>query len=217
MANTSGNAYALTLLCPIKHGVVTGSQEKVLVDQSHAANIRDVLQRLGVNEHSPMAKVPNTYLCRFYLLEDVFYEGKPATYEHLKSQYLVFSSNFHGDRDTYLTGMWNAIESDIRRIWVHCVGFDEVHDAATFVHYIVRCQVKTTFFFNGSTGEELAVQLKSLFLKQEFSEFAFANQGRPPAELQAAFREFVDRTKPAVTSGPTWRCGAALLEDVVVP
>ena len=47
-----------------------------------------------------MAKVPNTYLARFYILNDVFYQGFPAEEEHLKSKYLVFSSNFHGDENT---------------------------------------------------------------------------------------------------------------------
>ncbi len=214
MANTSGAAYALTLLCPIKQGDVTGDQESHLVNQSHAANIRHVLQRFGIDHHSPMAKAPNTYLCRFYILNDVFYEGKPAIYEQLQSQYLVFSSNFYGERDTYLAGMWTAIESDIRDVWSHCVGFDSVRDAASFINYIDRCQVKTTFFFNGSTDEPLADQLKSLYLKQELSKFAFANQGRTAAELQKAFQAFVATTKPSVVEGPTWRAGAGTLAEV---
>src|SRR4051794_24209977 len=107
MANTSGNAYALTVLCPIRRGVpeqTAGNRE------SYTALLRDVLQNLHVNERSPMARVPNTYLCRFWVLGDIPYQGKPAFLEHLKSDYLVFSSNFYGELDPYLEGMWKALE-----------------------------------------------------------------------------------------------------------
>ncbi len=62
-----------------------------------------------------MAKVPNTYLCRFCVLSDVPYQGKPAYLEHLKSDYLVFSSNFYGELEPYLEGMWNALQEGVLR------------------------------------------------------------------------------------------------------
>ena len=74
----------------------------------------------------------------------------------------------------------------------------------------------TTFFFNGSTDEPLAVQLKSLYLKQEFSKFAFENQNKSPQEVQAAYREFVKRAQPQNLDGPTWQAGSYKLETVVV-
>ena len=215
MANTSGNAYALTLLCPIKQGSPSECPEE-LADQSCAAQIRYQLQRLRVSEDSPMARVPNTYLSRLFVLNDVFHQGKPALLETLKSNYLVFSANFHGELDAYLTGMWTAVQPEVSAILQHCVGFDRVKDVSTFIRYIKDCQVTTTFFFNGSTDDSLAEQLKSLYLKQEFSRFAFGNQGKSPAELQAAFQEFVKRARPLNLAGPTWQPGAYRLEHAVV-
>jgi hypothetical protein len=211
MANTSGNAYGLTVLCPIRSGVpeqTPGNRE------SYTALLRDVLQTLRVNEQSPMAQVPNTYLCRFWVLGDIPYQGKPAFLEHLKSEYLVFSSNFYGQLDPYLEGMWKALESGIRTILWHCVEGARVNGVEDFKTYIKKCQVTTTFFFNGSTDEPLAEQLKSLYLKQEFSKFAFDNQGKSPAALQQAFRDFVQRTQPADLTGPTWAAGAYHLNKV---
>lgn len=211
MANKSGNAYALTVLCPIRGGVPAGSPPG---GQSYTSLLRSTLQTLHVNEESPMAKVPNTYLCRFWVLSDVLYQGKPAFLEHLKSDYLVFSSNFHGELEPYLEGMWTAIDKGIRAILEHCVDGDSVTDAASFVDYIKRCQITTTFFFNGSTDEPLAQQLKNLYLKQEFSKFAFENQGKSAVALQAAFRAFVQRAQPANLTGPTWKAGAYHLDRV---
>ena len=215
MANKSGNAYALTLLCPILQGSPKQAPEG-MSDQTYADLVRYYLQRLRVNEQSPMARVPNTYLSRLWVLNDVPYQGRPAVLEHLKSNYLVFSSNLHGELEAYLKGMWTAIEREIRDILQYCVGFDRVTNLETFIEYIKLCQVKTTFFFNGSTDEPLAAQLKSLYLKQELSKFAFENQGKSPAELQAAFRAFVARTQPANLARPTWKAGAYHLDRVVL-
>lgn len=216
MANRSGNAYALTLLCPIKEGspkAVPGGS-----DQTYAEWIRYQLQQLRVNEASPMARVPNTYLSRLWVLNDVPYQGHPAVCERLKSSYLVFSTNFHGDLDAYLTGMWNNVEVEIRALLGCCVGFDHmVNDVGTFIAYVKRCQVTTTFFFNGSSDESLEEQLKGLYLKQEFSIFAFANQGKSAADLQEAFKAFVDRTEPRNLARPTWKPGAYELDKVVRP
>lgn len=212
MANKSGNAYALTLLCPILPGTPS-NPEPGLEGQSYVACLRFQLQKLS--DHKQMSKVPNTYLSRCYVLDDVPYQGNPASMEHLKSKYLVFSANFHGELDDYLTGMWNAVKPEIQYILGHCVGFSEVNDVASYVAYIKKCQVTTTFFFNGSTDDPLDEQLKALYLKQEFSKFVFENQGKKPADLQAAFSQFLQRAQPENTASPTWKPGVSGLDKVV--
>ena len=207
MPNQSGKMYGLTALCPIQNG---GFE-----NQSFATIVRQQLQSLGTNEFSPMAKVPNTYLARLFVIDNVFYEGKPAQLDQLKSKYLVFVVDFHGELDSYLEGAWSASSDDFRRIWEHCVAFDQVRDSKGFVEYIKKCQVYTTFLFNGSTDDSLPEQLKSLYLKQEFSKFAFENQGLAPKELRQAFQQFIARTEPANLAGPTWRAGAADLSRAV--
>ena len=197
--NTSGNAYGLTLLCPI----INGSQD----DQSYDEKLRDYLEKLPIDGESPMAKVPNTYLARFYILNDVFFEGFPIEEEHLKSKYLVFSSNFHGDRDTYVRSMWEAAEAAVKKIWQHCVAFNEVLTAEDFIDYVKKCQVDNNLFFNGSTDDSLAEQLKSLYLKQEFTRFAYENHGLDAKELQKNFETFLQRTQPLNLDKPSWRPG----------
>jgi hypothetical protein len=208
MPNQSGNAYALTTLCPLRlqHGLGEGP----------ATLLRKQLNDTSTDEQSPMAQVPNTYLCRFFVLDDVVYEGKPATEDHLRSKYLVFTSNFHGELEPYLHGMWAHAEAFIRETWRYCIGFDEVRDATAFARYIQRCQVETTFFFMGSSDAPLAEQLKALYLQQEFSSFALEHQGWPAAKLQAAFNEFVARVEPRNLARPTWRAGASRREVAVV-
>ena len=201
MPNKNGNAYGLTTLCPLRND----SHE----DQSCAAIVRARLRALETDEQSPMACVPNTYMCRMFVLDDVFYEGHPAHSEQLKSKYLVFVAELHGELRPYLQGMWQNAQPMIRNIWQYCVGFDKVHNSNDFINYIEKCQVQTTFYFNGSTDEPLAEQLKSLYLKQELSKFAHANQGKDAAEVQRAFKAFIATVQPNNLAAPTWRPGAS--------
>ena len=214
MGNTSDNAYALAVLFPILPGFPPGAGDGA-GGQTHTTLLRNLLQTLHVNEKSNMAKVPNTYLCRFWVLSDIPFQGSPAFLEHLKSDYLVLSANFHGELEPYLQGVWSALREDVLAILAHCVAHESVRDEASFIAYVKKCQVTTTFFFNGSTGEPLAEQLKNLYLKQEFSAFAFDNQGKSAAELQQAFLEFVKRTQPENVAGPTWAAGAYHLDRIV--
>jgi len=201
MPNRSGRAYGLTTLCPLREGSEG--------DQSSAERVRDFLRRVPAGEQSPMAAVPNSYLCRFFVLDDVIFERHPARLEHLGSKYLVFVAELHGELEPYLEGMWQHAEAFVRELFACCRTFERVIDARTFVAFVKRCQVETTFYFNGSTDQPLAEQLKSLYLKQELSKFAYAQRGKNAIELQRAFAEFVARVAPSDLAGPTWRPGAS--------
>ena len=234
MANTSGNAYALTVLAPIQNGCIG--------EISYAEIIRNRLQDLPLHEDSPLAKVPNTYLARLFILDDVFYECNTANdalfnfgdlfsfffdrfrrgalpcKDNLRSKYLVFTSDFYGDLDDYLKGLWDKwviLEKneprDVRHLWEYCVGFDQVTDNTSFIRYIKKCQLNAALYFNGSTDDPLREQLKSLYLKQEFARFAVAHQGKSAAQLQTAFMQFIDKVQPENLDGPSWAPGKSSL------
>jgi hypothetical protein len=211
MPNEAGRAYGLTTLCPIKLGTKD--------NYSFASLTRQYLQTLQDHtrdELSPMALVPNTYLCRFFVLDDVSYQGKPARLDRLKSPYLVFIAELHGELGTYLQGLWRYANAFVMQLWTHCVGFHRVKEETDFIAYIKACQVETTFYFNGSTDDSLAEQLKSLYLMQEFSRFAYASAHKQSEELQKDFHAFIRRTQPSNLAGPTWRAGASTLQGAVI-
>ena len=229
MGNISGNAYALTILSPIINGVVPGQE----ID--HADKVRDLLQDWNLLPNSPMTQVPQTYLCRYFVLDDVYTESLPGAsaldtlsdwlpvvpgairqwvlpnQDHLQSKYLVFSCNFHcgpsGSVDEYLQAMWNAISPRIQEVWSHCWGFDKVIDAASFASYMKQCQLTATLFFVGSNDDPLPEQLKALYLKQEFAHFAVDNQGLDAATQRANYRAFSARVAPLSLDAPTWEPG----------
>jgi hypothetical protein len=223
--NKSGNAYALTMLCPIKPGVKD--------NRIYADLIRDQLESWNLAPVSPLAKVPNTYLCRFFVLDDIYTESLPgasiwdalsdlsiipsnkqrlAALPHtdsLKSRYLVFTSNLYGDVDAYLAGMWQYMQDDVKSIWQYCYGFEDVVDAVGFKAYAKKCCMDSSLFFVGSNDDSLADQLKALYIKQEFSRFAQETQDLSAPELKLAYTAFMQRVKPRDISSPTWTAGVS--------
>ena len=159
MPNTSGHAYGLTIFCPIKERTPEG--------QCAIFYTRDILQNLSSDQDedfkaSPLAAVPNTYMARFLILDEALFQGYPYHEDQLQSSYLVFTANFHGALDSYLQGMYHSMKEQIFAIWKYCYGFENVQQSeasgageAAFVRFIKKCQVKTTFFFNGSTDDSL--------------------------------------------------------------
>lgn len=206
MGNRFGNAYGLTVLIPVKHGTEN--------NRAYDKIIRDQIQRWPKHNASPLALVPNTYLARVFLLEDVFYEGAPAIEEHLKNKYLVFTSNFFGDLDTYLYGMWEAISEVLKVLLKHCFAFENVISASDFVKYIKKCKINNSLFFNGSTDKPLPEQLKALYVKQAFIHFAyltqhFRYQGETGAiNLQKSFKKFVELIDINNLEGNSWPIAA---------
>lgn len=211
MANTSGSAYALTTLCPIINGASANgaSLDNQSNDgESHDKAVRRLLQDIPLNEGSFFANVENTYFARLFILNDVFFQqGNNHQQDHLKSKYLCFNSNFHGDLEEYLRGMWNSSEAEVRTIWQHCVGFNRVNSAHEFITYIKACQLTTTLFFNGSNDESLAKQLKALYVKQMFSEFVLTQQGKKAGELKQNFKYFLQRIQINDIQTPSWKPG----------
>jgi hypothetical protein len=226
--NISGGAYALTLLCPIK---AEFEQNRLYADL-----IRDQLEVWNTHEVSPLSKVPNTYLCRFFVLDDIYTESLPGASiwdslsdirilqsnkqrlkalphtDHLASRYLVFTSNFYGDLDTYLTAMWQGMEAEIKAVWQYCYGFEGISDAPSFVAYAHKCCMDASLFFVGSNDDPLADQLKALYVKQQFSRFAQETQDLPAAQLKLAYTAFMQRVKPRDVSSPTWKAGVSNAE-----
>ncbi len=139
MSNRNGEMFGLTALSPII--------DDPTLRVSHDAALRIYLQRMRRDEHSPFARISQTHLCRLVVMDDVVFVGHPAREEHLKSKYLIFNSNLHGDPDAYLQTMAREIPDVVDAVWSHCVGFPGAQSPAAFASYIKKCQIETTFYF----------------------------------------------------------------------
>lgn len=182
MANKNGQVYGLTILSPIK--------EDPNPDPSDETALRIYLAGLPNGPNSPFAKVSTTHLCRLVVLDDVVFVGDPAKEEHLKSAYLMFTSNFDGDLDAYLQLMVKHIGNVVDEVWKHCAGYPGIQDLGAFITYMKRCLITTTFFFADVNNKTVEQTLRALQVQRAVTVFVEASQGMPPAKLQAAFLKF---------------------------
>lgn len=194
MANQSGSVYGLTILSPII--------DDPNADTSHDCAIRNYLAALCKEECSPFAKLSSTHIARLVVMDDVIYVGTPAREEHLQSKYLVFESNFDGDLDAYLARMASDIPELVDSVWSHCVGYPGVRDPAAFAAYMKKCQLNTTFYFADVNNHTVQSTLRALKVQASVAEFIARHQGKPAAEMMAAFQAFYSRIQHMPTPEP---------------
>ena len=183
MGNSSGQAYGLTCLSPIRSGPEQGP--------SHADHVRAGLAAFATGAGSPLAAVDTTHMARLAVLDDVFYQGHPAAQDHLKSKYLFLSTNFDGDLDSYLELLRTRIPDEVDLVWKHCVGFPGTSDAAAFRGYFKRCQIGNAIFFADYPEATVPTVLRALDVQRHFVDFITRNQQTAPQDLKGAFDEFI--------------------------
>jgi len=182
MPNRNGQAFGLTVLSPILSGTADG--------KSHAAAIR---QTLAAFPADAFARAPKTHVARWVVIDDAPFEEAPALEDHLAVPYLLFTSDFDGDLDPYLIQLSTAMSEPFTAIYQHCVGFPGTDDVEAFIHYMKRCQVNTTFNFGAYPNATVEDVLRAVASQRALVEFVDAHQHISAAELQSAFREFLDR------------------------
>jgi hypothetical protein len=194
MGNQNGQMYGLTVLSPILYD----PDSRI----SHSMALREYLAALPNNVQSPFASVSGTHFARFAVMDDVTYVGAPARTEHLKSPYLIFTSDFDGNLDDYLRQLAAKNPQMVNDIWKHCAGYGHSRSHEEFVTYVKKCQIKTTFYFADVNDKKLDETLRALKVKLEVAKFMETNQGKSPADLQRAFQLFLGQMGNLRTPNP---------------
>ena len=179
MPNLDGGHYFLTILVPVKVGQIDPNRVDPI---SHLHALRSALSRLAParqsaateearSGNSPFARSLRTHFARFFIIEDVAYNGRderdalinvispkvltdPQPVDRLTSPFLGFIVDFDPDTtgtpepDSYLDHLWTEMQTELREVFQHCVGFEAVHDGPGFAAYLKRGQLETTMPFN---------------------------------------------------------------------
>ena len=173
-SNQSGQAYGFMALTPILHGA--------------EAELRDYIERID-RDHSPFAKLPRTHFARWVILESFFNEDAQPAEEQLKSQYLIFTTNFDGPLDTYLDELSTRLADEADEIWGRCFGCPRPAAGEPLKKYLLHSQIDTGLFF-AAYGDATVQQVQaSLEQREQMIDFATTTQGYSPDQLQRAFRE----------------------------
>jgi len=177
MPNYDAGHYFLTVAMPIRMDslLIDGQSHsrRHLIREALAAmpmGERTVASQ-GKGDKSPFVRSTRTHFVRIFVLDDVVFNGraprdtlldklrktnllKPQPVDRLSTPFLFFIVDFDaesdadGERDAYLSGLWQLASEALTKVFQHCQGFETVKTAQDFCRYVGRCQVETTMPFN---------------------------------------------------------------------
>lgn len=178
MADYDAGHYFLTVAAPVdRNGTVTVNGNR----RSRIDHLRDTLASLPTARqdefssetalNSPFSRVPGTHFARFFVLDDVRYNGRRKSnpilnlifnvqmtvaerIDHLPHAFLVMTIDFDamdGSKAalrSYTNDLWCHMSDELEMIFGHCIDFDSVNDEKSFFEYLQRMQLHTTMPFN---------------------------------------------------------------------
>jgi hypothetical protein len=171
--NRVGSAYALTTFAPIIPG--------------HEDELRAYVEGMPTGTDSPLARLDTLHVSRLQIFDHLVHQGDKQKPDRLESNYLVFTSSFDGDLDTYLASICERIPTEADTWWGHCVGYPGTADRAAFQSYIAAHQAHTNLFASAYPTGSVAKVRESLALRDRVVDFAADAQGLDAAALQERF------------------------------
>jgi hypothetical protein len=172
--NVAGRTYALLVLAPIRAG---------LEDE-----LRAYLGALP-RDDSPLARLGRTHLARWIVVPDM--PAPPGTdlRDPLGDAYLLFTSNFDGDVDSYLDELCERLQPEAGEIWGRCIGCPRPAAGAALKAYLGRNRIDAGFVF-AAYGDAPVARVRSALRKRERLEsFVIRAQDMQPGERRRAFLE----------------------------
>lgn len=174
MANTAGQARALSVLCPIH--------------PERLESLEATLAALPLGERSPLARVGTTHFARWVVIRQLVYEGDGQKPDTLSCPHLLFTSNFDGPLDRYLDALARLSLPEAHAIWSHCIGSPREEAPRQLIDYLLRHTIDTTMFYSAYPKTTVAQIRESLALRRRFGDFVTRSQALDPSALMRAFR-----------------------------
>jgi hypothetical protein len=170
--NIVGRTYSLLVLTPIRPG-----QEDAL----HA-----YLEALA-GDGSPLARLPRTHLARWLILDDMPAPPGLDLHDPLGGAYLLFTSAFDGDLDSYLDELAARLGPEAGEIWGRCIGCPQPAEGAALKAYLGRNQIDCGFAFAAYPDASVAQIRAALDKRERLIAFAIRAQDLEPGQRRAAF------------------------------
>lgn len=173
--NVAGRTYSLMIWTPIQPG--------------READLRAHLEGLERGAGSPLARLPRTHMARWIVVPDMPVPPGTDLRDPLGTQFLLFTSNFDGDADSYLHELVALMGDEAGRIWSHCVGCPQPAAGAALKAYLHRNQVDSGVAFAAYGDASVAQIRRALDKRARLIDFVVRAQEMAPAARRTAFLE----------------------------
>lgn len=169
--NLAGRTYTLMVLTPIRPGL--------------EGELRAYLERLPADD-SPLARLGRTHMARFIVVSEMPAAPGGGSEDPLGEPYLLFTSTFDGDLDSYLHELVEQMAGAAAEIWGRCIGCPQPAAGAALKAYIGRNQIDcgVVFAAYGASVEQVHAALRK---RERLIDFAIRAQEMAPADRRTAF------------------------------
>jgi hypothetical protein len=186
MPNLDGGHYFLTVLAPIRVGTmidpVIGRSRSHRHQLAQKLALLATGRQTAVSPAdawpSPFSRNLLNHLVRFVIIDGPAFNGRhagdtilellrginplePQPVDRLSTPYLLFAADIDAPEDgdalrNYTEVLWETMEDDLKVIFGHCIGFENVDSHEKFLDYIRKCQIETTMPFNDYWADGLS-------------------------------------------------------------
>ena len=143
----------------------------------HEPLLKSAIEELPIGSAaSPFRRVPGTHFARLALLHRDVVGRHPRTFVPLRNSYLLFAADVDGEgsasrsAERYARSMYRTIPDEVRAVWSHCLGFEDVDDDQHFGHLAARCRCRILREFIDYPEESLRSILTALASQRAFVE-----------------------------------------------
>jgi hypothetical protein len=199
-SKTVGGVSEVTLLTPIKKGTVPG--ETRTYEQRLNDELGSVQRRVAAGIPTPIGRIPSIHFARWLIVVPahyLFYDAGGRVPGYLYTSWLLFTSNFDGDMQTYLRDFGVFLAEDVDRIWGNCEGYppEGARSFDAYWAYAKKHQLTTQAFYNAYPGLSVPRIRELATFRQLFDQFVAETRRRDGSsieDLPAAFDRFLRRT-----------------------
>lgn len=144
------------------------------------------LAAMPTGRDSPFTRIATTHFARWLLIPALL-GGDDEPCEPARA-YLLFSADFDGSLEDWLTAVAQRIGADFDSVFDHCHGYPGSGDVSAFPAFVREHRIDVGFSVVSYRASVAAIR-ESLALREALREFAIASQGLGPSELRSAWRE----------------------------
>lgn len=141
------------------------------------------LRALPTGTRSPLAGVSGTHFARWTI---VAFDGKDRRPDPEVAPHLLFSSEFDGALDAYLTALCGGLGAEGHAIWSHCAGYPGDTDGALH-DYLLRHRVSPGYSVVAYPDVSVEDVQAGLALRDMVTQFAMGAGALDPPALKRAW------------------------------
>jgi len=179
MGNVCGRATAITVITPIRPGLVTLSK------------LGFILPRRIPWMTKALRQLSFIHFARWSLISHIPDNGPPQRPERPRYRYLFFESNFNGAWDDYIDAFSYVMPVRMRLTWGSSFGFPGAKPVGPFKRYITHNEFEADHFYSAYPDATTTMVTSALELSQKFDDFAAAAAGLGSGEFASAWRQFL--------------------------